>query len=180
MENHPQDQYPDPIGSLSEAPPGTLLYGIAADESDALQIEVLIRESDDVLDQMPAHPELAMRAGVVTTRRIPVPVVLFRFAPKLPAYASFWNHYHPSAPGEPSALECMEAEPRELIFKLIGDSGHVRSLFSCRHPLGEFFRNARMQAAALPPWTDDDFRKAVAEVHERFPDSEALWNAFLG
>ncbi len=177
---HPQDEWPDPTGYMAGAPVGALVYGVAVDELDAPQVEVLIRETDAEIARIAERPELAMRAGVVMTAKLPVPVVLFRFAADGPVYASFWNYHHPKAPGDPNALEYMDAEPHELIFKLFDDSGRVARLFACRHPLGGFFRGVCQQARELPPWSDEDFREALDEVHARFPDTLSLWSAFLG
>lgn len=174
-----QNNSADPTNFMAEAPIGTLVYGIASDGMDAPQVEILIRETDEEIARQAEPPELAMRAGIVTTTKLPVPVVLFRFVADGPIYASFWNYYHLRAPDEPNALECMDAEPHELIFKLFDDSGRVSRLFACRHPLGNFFRSACHQASKLPPWGEEVFREALDDIYNQFPDIQSLWNAFL-
>ncbi len=168
---------PDPIAYLHDANPGTVIYGVAADAGEDVQIEILIRESDAELARLPNPPNLQMRAGVIQTKKLQIPVVLFRLGPDLPVYQSFWNYYHPREHGELSVMEHMTAEPHELIFKLVGDAGAVANLFSCYHPLATFFESCCRQAEAVPSWSEEEFYQALDEVDQRYPSPFDLWQA---
>ena len=170
----------EPIEFLRHAAPGTLIYGMAVDnDGDDVQIEVLVRESDAELARLPEPPQLQLRAGVIETGLLPVPVVLLRFGAGLPVYQSFWNLHHQRAADEPSIIELMGRDPCELLFKLVGDSGTVVSMFACRHPLSPFFRNYQRQSRKLPAWSDDDFRAAIDELQTSYPTAAEMWDAFL-
>jgi hypothetical protein len=164
----------DPQELIAQMPPGTAIP--CRTWRPGPHTDFLLREDSKIIDDL-TDSMIALRHGLFITDEVVAVPVMFRIGPHADQLFETWLNFHDGREGPQHFRDLSTQE--DICFHFDGDNRTMEKTLMIFNNSKSFFKKAISIIIHIEPWTPRKFDRARAQIYDRHPSADSLWNNLL-